>query len=153
MLSRESDFTVVNTPLPHWANFRLGDPGWLYILKNGDLLKVGKTKDPKRRLYREARTWLPNAELVGVKPFWNIHDLERILHCGLANAWYSGEWHRFSDDSYSHFLTDGFCRFDDHDRNRNNVEFGYWINSSGMVELIAERRRRRLSLRKWQREA
>lgn len=73
-----SDFSIRNTPLPSWCLCPQVDAGWLYILRNNDLLKIGKTKNPKRRL-REACTWLPDGELVGVEPFWCIHEFERTL--------------------------------------------------------------------------
>jgi len=128
------------------------DPGWLYIVKNGDLFKIGKTTNPKRRLFREARTWLPDIKLVGVKPFWNIGKLERQLHSGLAQFWYSGEWHQFPDDTYE-WLFEDFSNFYDEDRDMNSVDFIYWVNGSGMSELIMEQNHRRISLRRWQREA
>jgi hypothetical protein len=147
------DFKIVNTPLPRWADIRPIDPGWLYILRNHDLIKVGKTTNPNRRLFREAQTWLPDMEAIGVKPFWQIRDCERLLLCGLANHWYFGEWHRFPDSTFSDFLNDGFRLFDDHDRNKNSLDFIYWINGSGMGEVIQEQNYRKISLRRWQREA
>ncbi len=152
MLEPAHNFSIANTPLPHWTRCQPVDPGWLYILKNGDLFKVGKTKQPKRRL-REATTWLPDGEVVGIKPFWSIHSFERTLLCGIASCWHEGEWHRFPDESWSNALTDGFCLFDDHDRNKNTADFNYWIGGSGMGELVMEQNRRRNSLRQWQREA
>jgi hypothetical protein len=128
------------------------DPGWLYIVKNGDLFKVGKTTNPKRRLLRDAKTWLPDLELVGVKPFWNISALERELHSGVANFWHAGEWHRFPDDTWDWFFED-FQGFYDEDRDMNSVDFIYWINGSGMAELVMEQDSRQISLRRWQREA
>jgi hypothetical protein len=119
---------------------------------DGLLVKVGKTTDPTRRL-RAARTWLPDGEVIGIKPFWNIHVYERTLLCGIANSWFEGEWHRFPDADYLESLASGFRLFDDHDRNRNTVDFHYWIGSSGMAELVLEQNRRRISLRRWQREA
>jgi hypothetical protein len=127
------------------------DPGWLYIAKDATRFKVGKTTNPKRRLL-EARTWLPNVELVGVKPFWNISALERQLHSGLAQFWVAGEWHEFPDDTYD-FLFEDFREFYDEDRDMNSVDFIYWIGSSGMGELLMEHSSRKISLRKWQREA
>src|SRR5260370_20979076 len=127
-------------------------PGWLYVLKQGDLLKIGKTTDPRRRL-REASTWLPNGEVIGIKPFWSIHKYERALLCGIANYWLEGEWHHFPDARDSEWLIDGFRLFDDHNRNKNSVDFDYWVNSSGMAELVIEQNYRRISLRQWQREA
>jgi hypothetical protein len=127
------------------------DPGWLYILKNNCRFKIGKTTNPKRRL-SAAKTWLPDVEIIGVKPFWNISELERQLLSGLAQFWVSGEWYEFPDDTYDHLLED-FQGFYDEDRDMNSVDFIYWINSSGMSELITEHYRRKISLRKWQRDA
>src|ERR1700720_411252 len=70
------------------------DPGWIYIFKNGDLLKVGKTTDPRQRV-KEARTWLPNINILGIKPFWNVSHIEQTLHEGCAPYWYAGEWFKF----------------------------------------------------------
>lgn len=103
MLHSAHDFRIRNTPFPGWFDYAPNDPGWLYILRQGDLFKIGKTANPKRRL-REARTWLPSGELVGMKPFWDVHTLERTLLCGIANHWLEGEWHQFPDDTYSDFL-------------------------------------------------
>lgn len=152
MLVSDHVFFITDTPLPGWTKCRPVNPGWLYVLKNCDLLKVGKTTKPGRRI-REARTWLPDGEVIGIKPFWNIHNFERTLLCGLANFWHEGEWHRFPDESFSAFFIDGFRQFDDHDRNRNTVDFSYWIGGSGMGELVMEQNRRRISLRGWQQEA
>ena len=152
MLLPAGDFTIRNSPSPGWTQVRATDPGWLYILRNGDLYKIGKTTDPTRRI-RAAKTWLPNGEIIGIKPFWCVHEFERTLLCGIANCWFDGEWHRFPDESWSDSLTACFRLFDDHDRNLNTVDFGYWIGSSGMAELIVEQNHRRISLRRWQREA
>ncbi len=125
------------------------DPGWLYVVKVGSRFKLGKTTDPKRRL-REARTWLPNFELIGVKPFWNVAALERELFAGLAQFWVAGEWHEFPDDTYDWFFED-FAAFYDEDRDMNSVDFIYWMHEFG--ELLMEYASRNISLRKWQREA
>ena len=122
------------------------------MIENSDLVKVGKTTQPARRL-REAQTWLPTGVLVGMKPFWDVHSLERTLLCGLANCWVEGEWHQFPNAEICQNLLDDFRRFDDHDRNRNSVDFSYWIGRSGMGEVIMEQNYRRISLRRWQREA
>jgi hypothetical protein len=140
-------------PNPDIFGVARADPGWLYLVRNGELFKIGKTTDPKRRLFRDAKTWLPDMELIGVKPFWNISSLERLLHCGLANCWYAGEWHRFPDKDYIDFLSDGFREFYDDDRDMNSVDFIYWFNGSGMGDLVLEQNYRKMSLRKWQREA
>lgn len=124
------------------------DPGWLYILKNGAQFKVGKTTNPKRR-FLAARTWLPNFDLVGVKPFWNVSVLERELLAGLAQFWFSGEWHRFPDDTYD-FIFEDFSAFYDEDRDMNSVDFIYWMHE--FAEIHMEYSERNISLRKWQKE-
>ena len=138
--------------MPLWTRQQPVDPGWLYLLKNGELFKVGKTKSPHRQL-QQARTWLPEADIVGIKPFWSVAEFERTLLCGIANFWVDGEWHQFPDAIWSDFLVEGFQAFDDHNRNKNTVDFSYWIGGSGMGELIAEQNRLKLSLRRWQRAA
>lgn len=125
------------------------DPGWLYIFKNDNRFKVGKTTNPKRRLLA-AKTWLPDVEIVGIKPFWNISELERELLAGLAQFWKSGEWHEFPDDTYDH-LFDAFRGFYDEDRDMNSVDFIYWMHE--FAEILIEYSDREISLRKWQREA
>jgi hypothetical protein len=125
------------------------DPGWLYIVKNGERFKVGKTTNPRRRMLA-ARTWLPNLELVGVKPFWNIGRLERELLAGLAQFWVSGEWHQFPDNSYD-FVFEAFAGFYEEDRDMNSVDFIYWMHEFG--EILMEFYSRKNTLRKWQREA
>jgi hypothetical protein len=96
---------------------------------------------------------LPEGELIGFKPFWNIHDFERTVLCGIANFWIDGEWHRFPDNTWSDAFVQDFQLFDNHDRNKNTVDFSYWIGSSGMGELIMEQNYRRISLRRWQQQA
>jgi hypothetical protein len=83
MLQPSHDFSVFDTPFPWWAKCKLANPGWLYVITNGPLIKIGKTTNPMRRL-KEARTWLPRGNIVGIKPFWNIHHLERTILAGIA---------------------------------------------------------------------
>jgi len=145
------DYSVRDTQLPVWAPVWKGDPGWLYVIVNGSgLIKIGKTTNPRRRL-KEAQTWIPDGVVAGMKPFWDIHACERTLLCGLAQHWFDGEWHDFPDESYSDFLLQGFVAFDDHDRNKNSLDFVYWMHEFG--EILIEYNSRRISLRKWQREA
>jgi len=150
--TKDFDFSIDNSPLPTWKKIVPSDPGWLYIIRNDTLFKVGKTTNPKRRM-KDARTWLPLGEIISIKPFWWISRFERTLLCGLANHWLDGEWHQFPDETWYDFLIEGFQMFSDHDRSKHSVDFGYWIGSSGMGEVIDEQNRRKVSLRKWQREA
>lgn len=127
------------------------DPGWVYAVKSGDLIKVGKTADPERRLLREARTWSPEElEIVGVKPFWSIGRIEYSLHSALAEHWHRGEWHRFDDPYWLNFFIDAFKQFSDVNRDGNSVNFTYWMNETNYVESVMEQTRHRMSLRRWQ---
>lgn len=129
------------------------DPGWIYIIKNGEILKVGKTKNPKRRVFGEAKTWLPELEIIGVKPFWNIRHVERMLHEGFAQFWHAGEWFRFPKNDGYEFVAEDFREFYDDDRDWNSVDFIFWFNSSGFGEVASERYSQKRSLRQWQRLA
>jgi hypothetical protein len=124
------------------------DPGWIYLFKNEGLLKVGKTTDSKRRI-REARTWLPDIEILGVKPFWNVGSIERTLHEGCAPFWHAGEWFRIDNKNDYELLIEGFQEFYDEDRDSNSVDFIYWWNSSGFAEFSIERRSQNMTLKKW----
>jgi hypothetical protein len=130
------------------------DPGWVYAVKTGNLIKVGKTTDPHRRLLREANTWSPDPlEIVGVKPFWNIRRIEYSLHSALAEFWHRGEWHKFNDRYWLEFFIEGFSNFGDEedDRDSNSVNFIYWMNGDNYVEAIRMQREHKMSLRQWQR--
>jgi hypothetical protein len=151
---------VSGKPPDDWSKFRPNldifgvvrdDPGWLYLVRSGDLFKIGKTKNPKRRL-RQAATWAPDIEVIALKPFWNISHIERLLHEGLADQWHKGEWFRFVDEGIEEFILDGFRGFYEKDRDANSVDFIYWYNGSGMMEFAMERDDRRVSLRKFQRQ-
>ena len=128
------------------------DPGSIYVFRDRNRLKIGKTTRPIAQRVRAARTWAPDAELLGERPFWNISRIERHLHCGFAQGWYAGEWFEFQDKSIEHVLLDGFLQFSDTNRDMNSVDFIYWMNSDGMSELIMDRNRSGLSLRRFQRD-
>lgn len=123
--------------------------GWVYIFRHGKRFKIGKTTTPAKRL-REARTWIPDIEVFGIKPFWHVSYHERLLHCGFAQFWIGGEWFEFPDDSYDE-LFETFDEFYEADPDWNTIDFVYWFNSSGLAEVAAERRGR--SIRKWLKEA
>jgi Meiotically Up-regulated Gene 113 (MUG113) protein len=129
------------------------DKGWLYLLRSGHLLKIGKTSNPTRRLSKDAKTWLPDAEVIAVKPFWNVSDLERQLHEAFCRYWYEGEWFKIDDQNDRAILIDGFREFSDDDIDVNSVDFIYWFNSMGMLEFSIERRaRQKLTMPKWLRQ-
>jgi hypothetical protein len=136
--------------VPVWRIPRL-DPGYIYAVQASGRLKIGKSKNRDSRI-RDARTWLPDMTIVGVKPFWNIRELERQLHEGLAQWWYEGEWFDLLDDPYlEEFLSD-FCTFSDHEdeRDRNSINFLYFMHD--MQEFAMEREHRGLGLRAFQRD-
>jgi hypothetical protein len=129
-----------------------GDPGWIYFVRHKDLLKVGKTKNPRRRLTRDAKTWLPDLEVVGCKPFWNITFVERCLHVALVRYWYDGEWYKITDKDDRDFYIEGFLEFYEKDPDMNSVDFIYWMNGSGMAEFCHELCAQKLTLPQFQRQ-
>ena len=128
------------------------DPGWVYVVQSGELFKIGKTSNPQKRLQREAKTWLPDLRIIGIKPFWNISFIERSLHIGLARNWYAGEWYKFDDIDDWEFFSEGFSEFYDDDKDWNSVDFIYWMNSSGMAEFCNELAGQGMTLPAFQRE-
>ena len=50
MRSVARDFSIGNTPLPLWTKCQLINPGWLYILKNGDLIAQGSPEELRRQV-------------------------------------------------------------------------------------------------------
>lgn len=127
------------------------NPGYLYIIREADRYKIGSSKNPKNRI-REAKTWLPYMELIGVKPFWDYERKEKLLHAGMAHCWVEGEWFKMWDEGYYNVLVPEFKAFSDHDINANSVNFIYWINGSGMSEMTLEWSSGKGSLRSFQRE-
>lgn len=111
-------------------------PGWIYVIQHQELIKVGKTKNPKKR-FSGAMTWLPDMLVFGCKPFWNYAFVERSLHVGLSNYWYDREWFKIDDGFRDEFLQE-FDAFSDENRDTNSVNFIYWMNGSGMSELCHE---------------
>jgi hypothetical protein len=126
------------------------DAGWIYVVAAGPLLKVGRTKRPDRRLAGEAKTWLPDLEVIGVKPFWNVRRLEYSLHSALAEHWYKGEWHKFEDGYWRDFFVEAFSEFSDKDRHMNSVNFAYWMNRTNHAEVVGMQCGTGLSLQTWQ---
>ncbi|MGV1826997.1 GIY-YIG nuclease family protein [Agrobacterium vitis] len=136
--------------IPVWGVARL-NPGYIYVIQNTDgLLKIGKSKNRKNRL-REAKTWLPDADIIGIKPFWLVDRFEKQLHEGLSQWWYSGEWFKFGDDPYVEDFLENFRAFSDEDidRDENTIDFLYLINEFGEISL--ERASAGVSLRGFQR--
>ena len=140
-------------PEPWIANFgvRAGRPGWLYVLRAGTRLKIGTTTKFEDRI-KAAKTWIPDIEIVGVKPFWHAKTAERTIHIALTDYWVGGEWFDFKGDEFDEYFIETFCEFYDTDINRNSVDFIYWINSSGMSEFLMEYGERDISLPEWRRQ-
>lgn len=124
------------------------DLGYIYIVENNNLFKIGRSKDPEDRL-KAAKTWLPDMKLHGVKPFWNVTWVERCLHTGFAIWWYDREWFLFDNEGDRELLLEGFAWFSDNNPDKNSVDFIYWFNSEGMAEFVRERDLQGLSLPKF----
>jgi hypothetical protein len=124
-------------------------PGYIYVIENRGLFKIGKSKHKRKRL-QSGLTWLPDMKIVGVKPFWDYEEKERLLHVGNAFSWYDREWFCPSDKSFHGYFVDEFQAFSDTDINRNSVNFIYWYNGSGMAEFAHQQRYQKLPIRRFQ---
>lgn len=130
------DVSRAGTPISVYGIPR-DDPGFLYMVESSGQYKVGRTKNPKARI-SAARTWLPGATLIGVKPFWQHRAAEFNLHLGLARVWQTHEWFSAPDEGYEYHLVEEFRAFSDTDIDGNSIDFIYWLNGSGMSEFVSE---------------
>jgi hypothetical protein len=128
------------------------DRGWIYAVRWGDTVKVGKTRDRNLRRLREAQTWCPGEiDEIIAKPFWNIARLERSLHTALAEHWQHGEWFKFNQPYWLELFLDGLRQFRDNEESRdsNSIDFPSWLSRSNYAEIIAARYQHQMTLRKW----
>lgn len=128
------------------------DEGWIYAVRTGNLVKVGKTADPKRRLLGAANTWCPHGlDQILAKPFWNTRKAEYSLHAALAEHRHRGEWHKFDDPQQLAFFIDAFDEFknEEDERDLNSVNFMYWMNGTNYAEAIRMQCEHRMTLPPW----
>lgn len=147
-MAQQSDFSITPSPVTIPRNNR----GWIYAIRWGETVKVGRTADRKLRRLREAQTWCPGEiDEIIVKPFWNIARPERSLHTALAEHSEHGEWFKFSHPYWLNFFLDGLRQFRDGEefRDANSIDFPSWMRRSNCAEIIAARYRHRMTLRKW----
>ena len=118
---------------------------YVYVIQTGKRLKIGRSKHRHTRI-RDAKTWLPDMTVIGVKPFWNVSDLEKELHTGLAQWWYEGEWFDLGNDPCLESFLNNFVAFADEDdwRDRNSVNFLYWMHDMAEIAMERSHTRRRL---------
>lgn len=142
-------FNEAGTVTPVWQIRRV-DPGFIYVIEHHGLYKIGKTTCAIERL-KAARTWLPDMNLLGFKPFWGMSHHERLLHIGFSFYWYAGEWYKFKGDYEArNLLISGFLSFSDDSPDDNSRDFIYWYNGEGMVELLLAVGQQMSSLRRFQ---
>lgn len=127
------------------------DPGYIYLIRDNSRFKLGKSVDRYARI-KAAGTWLPEMDVIGVKPFWLVSKFEKLLHEGLAPFWFDKEWFSFEADPYQEDFIDNFVAFSDEDADRdsNSINFLQWINE--FSEIYAERGSRKQNLREFQRQ-
>ncbi|GJE55919.1 MULTISPECIES: GIY-YIG nuclease family protein [Methylobacterium] len=144
-------FEAVGSIMPVWRLHRV-DPGFVYVIENHGLYKIGKTCKSAARL-KAAKTWLPDMKLIGLKPFWGLAHHERMLHTGFAQYWYALEWFDFQeDDAAREILLSGFAAFSDDNPDCNSVNFIYWFNGDGMAEIVMAQNEMRLSLSRFRKQ-
>jgi hypothetical protein len=127
------------------------DPGFVYLLKDRGRFKLGRTTSPQYRL-RVARTWIPDIEIVAMKPFWFHRAVEWNTQIGLAVFHHKGEWFDFAGDEFEETFIDEFAYFSDDNPIRNSLSFPYFMNGIGMNEFTLEWSRRGVSKRRFLQE-
>lgn len=113
------------------------DPGFIYLFRDRGRYKVGRTIAPEHRI-RAARTWIPDIQVIGMKPFWFHSELESYLHVGLAMFAFDREWFDFKGDEFEESFVDEFSFFKDEDPIGNTRSFTYFVNGTGMNEFTLE---------------
>lgn len=127
------------------------DPGYIYVLHANSRLKIGRSINKQTRI-KQAKTWLPECEVIGVKPFWNHKSIEKYLQLGMVRFWVTGEWYEFEGDEFEDWFLTEFQAFSETDINKNSIDFIYFMNSTGMSELTLEFSERGSSKLGFQRE-
>lgn len=122
------------------------DPGFIYLLEDRGRYKIGRTKSPKHRL-SVAKTWVPDFEMIGMKPFWFHSELETYVHVGLANFSYKGEWFDFAGNEFEETFIGEFKYFTNDDPIKNTRSFTYFMNGTNMSEFTLEWTRQKNSKR------
>ncbi len=128
------------------------DPGFVYLLKDQGRFKLGRTTSPQYRL-RVARTWIPDIEVIAMKPFWFHRSVEWYAQIGLSMFHYKGEWFDFGGDEFEHYFIDEFTHFTDDNPVKNSLSFPYFINGIGMNEFTLEFSKQGISKRRFQKES
>src|SRR6266550_8455631 len=95
-----------------------GDPGFIYIIEHSNRYKIGRSKSKSARI-KAAKIWLPDMKIIGIKPFWDITQIERNLHEGFSRCWYDHERIEIIDEGYRDVLIEEFTAFSDTDRDKN----------------------------------
>ena len=69
------------------------DWGWVYLIRSGNRIKIGKSGDPVSR-FRTYRTHCPDVELLAMLSTNNAGEIERSLHRLYKSVGieFSGEW-------------------------------------------------------------
>lgn len=80
-----------------WKSQRWIEPGWIYYLSIGELVKIGYTADMERRM----KQYPPHSELLATHP--GTPKLEREMHHKFLHHLSHGrEWFKPGDDLMSH---------------------------------------------------
>lgn len=106
-LNREARKKAVNLA-ETWKSQRWIEPGWIYYLHVGGIVKIGYTTDLERRM----KQYPPHSSLLAVHP--GTPKLEREMHHKFLHLLANGrEWFKVADDLTNH-ITDVRARFKDH---------------------------------------
>lgn len=78
--------------------------GFVYIIKNGDLYKIGSARKPHKRI-AQLRTAAPFLEELHHIPSLRYRELEHLLHVYYRNRRVKGEWFVLTDEDMDFIAT------------------------------------------------
>lgn len=78
--------------------------GYVYIVKNGDLYKIGSARKPHKRI-AQLRTAAPFLEEIHHIPSISYRELEHLLHVYYRNRRVKGEWFVLTEEDMDFIAT------------------------------------------------
>lgn len=80
--------------------------GYIYILQNKyfDLVKVGVSSIPKRRI-RDIKSYTPfDLDIIFLKYYKDVYSLESIIHESIRKTKVKGEWHQMYKEDVDNLI-------------------------------------------------
>lgn len=88
-------------------NAKKNPNGYIYILQNKhfDLIKIGVSSNPKRRI-QDIRSYIPfEVDCVFLKYYLDVYSLEKIIENTFSNNRVKGEWYQCYKEDVSELIS------------------------------------------------